>query len=168
MSALATVLTRAGACAALSAAVAWLFGPVPAMTTAAVWGLALARPLYELVGEAVHATRAAALADVEGRHFAHAGFPIEVIEDDEARWLRAAQVQRVLADPAEESAFARRFGPTGSRAGARGRWYVRDEALVDYLQRSSRAMDARRNGLRLFVEREVIGPHRRARDRGAP
>jgi hypothetical protein len=28
-------------------------------------------------------------------------------------------------------------------------------------------MDSRRNGLRLFVQRQVIDPHRRARERAA-
>jgi hypothetical protein len=161
----ATWLLRGLACA-IAAAVMWrALGAIGLVVTAPLWGIAFARPLIELTGAFWQRGRAAALHDLEGRHFAFAGITIDVIETEDARWLRAADVQRVLGDRGDEAAFARRLGPGQALAPKPGRWYLRDEALWDYLEQSSQAMDARRNRLRLFVQRDVIDPHRRARRR---
>jgi hypothetical protein len=161
-----TPLALAGRVAAclLGAALAWRFlGPIGLVVTAPLWGIAFARPLIEAFGAFRRTAQHAALRDLEGRHFAHAGTSIDVIETDDARWLRAAHVQRVLADRSDEAAFARRLGPGQALEPRPGRWYLRDEALWEYLEQSSQAMDNRRNSLRLFVQRDVINPHRRAR-----
>lgn len=161
-----TPLAIAGRIAACTLAL-WLawrgLGPIGIAVTAPLWGIAFARPLIEAFGAFRRTAQHAALRDLEGRHYAHAGTSIDVIETDDARWLRAAHVQRVLGDRSDETAFARRLGPGQALEPRPGRWYLRDEALWEYLEQSSQAMDNRRNSLRLFVQRDVIDPHRRAR-----
>lgn len=162
-----TLAWRIVACAGVSAAL-WIYlGAAVAVPSAVLWGVALARPLMELTTGLAQGLRAVAYRDVEGHYYMHAGQPVEVLETDDARWLRAAALQRLLGDTNREDVFARRFGPGASRDGRRGRVYLRDEAVLAYLAQSSQAMSARRNGLRLFVEREVIDPHRRRRRAGA-
>lgn len=143
---------------------AWrVLGPIGLVVTAPLWGIAFARPLIETLGTLRRTARDAALRDLQGRHYAHAGVSIDVIETEDARWLRAAHVQKLLGDRADEAAFARRLGPGQALEPKPGRWYLRDEAVWEYLENSSQAMDARRNGLRLFIQRDIIHPHRRAR-----
>lgn len=156
---------RAAACALATWLVWRTLGPVGLVLTAPLWGVAFARPLLEAFSAMGRTARHAALADLEGRHFAHAGVRIDVIETEDARWLRAADVQRVLGDRSDEAAFARRLGPGHALEPRPGRWYLRDGALWEYLEHSSQAMDTRRNSLRLFVQRDVMDPHRRARRR---
>jgi|APTNR8051073442_1049403.scaffolds.fasta_scaffold71643_2 hypothetical protein len=158
---------RLAVCIAASVAVYATLGGVVAVFTIPLWGVLLARPLIELASDLRQRVRGAALRDVEGRHFRWAGFPIDVAETADARWLRASQVQRILGDTAPEEAFARRAGAGQQLELRPGQWYVKDSGLVDYLDRSQLAMDSRRNGLRLFVQRQVIDPHRRARERAA-
>jgi hypothetical protein len=160
-----TFALRIALCAAVCGLAWWLLGPAAALLSLALLGVLLAKPLIELTSASVGRVRDAALQDLEGHHYAHAGFPLEVIETPDARWLRAAPVQRLLGDTAPEASFARRMGPGEQLEPRPGRWYVRDEALASYLDRSPQAMDKRRNGLRLFIQREIIDPHRRARRR---
>jgi hypothetical protein len=159
---------RAAACAAATALAWWMLGAIGLAVTAPLWGIAFARPLIDAASAFTHSARHAALRDIEGRHYAHAGVGIDVIETEDARWLRAADVQRVLGDRSPEPRFARRLGAGQALEPKPGRWYLRDEAVWDYLEQSSQAMDARRNAFRLFVQRDIIDPHRRARrQRGA-
>jgi hypothetical protein len=166
-----TPLSLTGRLAACCAAVAlgwWMLGPIGLAVTAPLWGIAFARPLIDAASAFTRSAQHAALRDLEGRHYAHAGVSIDVIETEDARWLRAADVQRVLGDRSPEPAFARRLGPGQALEPRPGRWYLRDGALWEYLEHSSQAMDARRNSLRLFIQRDIIDPHRRARrQRGA-
>lgn len=159
-----TLAWRAAACAAVSGVLWYYLGLAVAVPTAVLWGVALAKPILEVTADLVGHLRSASLRDVEGVHYAHAGKSVEVIEDDDARWLRAAHIQRLLGDPATEAVFAHRFGADGSRREGRDRWYVRDEALIDYLEQSD-TVNARRNALRLFVLRDVMNPHRHRRRR---
>lgn len=125
----------------------------------------LAQPLIEIGANEVRRIRRLAYRDVEGVYFEHAGFPIRVVETEHARWLRAAQVQRVLGDNAREEVFARRLGAEATVFDGQKGWFLRDQGLLDYLERSPKALEARRNGLRLFLRREVIDPHRRRQAR---
>lgn len=157
-------LAGRGLACALATWLGWqALGPVGLVVTAPLWGIAFARAVIEAAAAFGRRAQHAALRDLEGRHYAHAGVSIDVIETEDARWLRAAHVQRVLGDRSPEQAFVRRLGPGHALEPRPGRWYLRDGALWEYLEQSGQAMDARRNGLRLFVQRDVIDPHRRAR-----
>lgn len=155
---------RSVVCTAVSAPIAYWMGPAVALPTAALWGVLLAKPLFDVSASLVQQVRARSYAGVEGVYYQHAGRRVEVIEDDDARWLRASTVQQLLGDRAREAVFAHRFGPGGSRCEDRQRWFVRDEALIDYLEDSD-SIDPRRNALRLFVLRDVLNPHRHRRRR---
>jgi len=158
-----TFIFRIGLCLGLAALAWWALGPAAGVLSLALLGLLLARPLIDLASASVRGVRRVALQPLEGRHYAHAGVSLEVIETPDARWLRAAPVQRLLGDTSPEERFARRLGPADHLQPQPGRWYVRDQALADYLDRSPAAMDTRRNSFRLFIQRDIIDPHRRAR-----
>ncbi len=158
-----TFIVRIGLCLGLAALAWWALGPAAGVLSLALLGLALARPLIDLASASVRGVRRASLQPLEGRHYAHAGVSLEVIETPDARWLRAAPVQRLLGDTSPEERFARRLGPADHLQPRPGQWYVRDQALADYLDRSPAAMDTRRNSFRLFIQRDIIDPHRRAR-----
>ena len=158
-----TFIFRIGLCLGLAALAWWALGPAAGVLSLALLGLLLARPLIDLASASVRGVRRVALQPLEGRHYAHAGVSLDVIETADARWLRAAPVQRLLGDTSTEERFARRLGPADHLEPKPGRWYVRDQALADYLDRSPAAMDSRRNSFRLFIQRDIIDPHRRAR-----
>ena len=161
-----TFIVRIGLCLGLAALAWWGLGPaagVLSLALLALLGLLLARPLIDLASASVRGVRRVALQPLEGRHYAHAGVSLDVIETADARWLRAAPVQRLLGDTSPEERFARRLGPAEHLEPRPGHWYVRDQALADYLDRSPAAMDTRRNSFRLFIQRDIIDPHRRAR-----
>ena len=162
---LRALLLRAAVCALVTAGLYATLGWPFALLSLVGWGFLLAEPLYEVAASGARRTRHQALHDATGLHFEHAGYPIRVLETEHERWLRASQLQAALGGDRPEEVFARRFGGEAQRFDGEPGWYLRDEAVADYLGRSNVAMDARRNGLRLFVQREVIDPHRRAKPR---
>ncbi len=171
MSLLLSLVLRLAACSA----VAWLawrwLGTAGLVYSGPLFGLALARPLVDALGAWWRTTRRLAYGDLQGRHYAHRGTPIDVLEDaDHVRWLSTADLRRVLPGlPAD--AVLGRLWPAGLQTVAgRGRTRggvprISAEALAAYLAKSTEPDSLR---LRRWLEREVAFPARRRRLRAPP
>jgi len=138
-----------------------LDGPIGLLIASPGWGALLARPLLDGAGDAWRGVRRLAWRGVEGRHYAHRGRRIDVVEDaDGQRFLRLAHLRVVLQGLPSDEALARRFQGRMLRHGSPGRPYLRDDALIEYLA-PAQTPDALR--LRHWVEKDVAGPGRRRR-----
>ncbi|MEO7150175.1 MAG: hypothetical protein ABIX46_00455 [Burkholderiaceae bacterium] len=169
MSLLLTLALRFAGCSA----VAWLawrwLGAAGLVYSGALFGLALARPLVEAAGAWWRTTRRWAYGDLDGRHYAHRGTPIDVVEDtDHVRWLRTDDVRRVIGGLPGDPALARLY-PDGVRrdpprraALATGSARISAEALADYLRKSTAPASLR---FARWLERDVAHAARRLRER---
>jgi hypothetical protein len=152
---------------ALGAAVAWcawrLGGLTTMVGTLPLFGVLLARPLIDLASALRHAARAAVWRPLEGRHFVFRGTPVQVLEDDDhRRWVRAADVRRVIGHTASNGALALSY-PQGWRSmGRPAEPHFSDEALIAHLAKET-SPDALR--FRRWAEREIAFPAQRLRGR---
>jgi hypothetical protein len=158
-----SIALRLGACGLL----AWLawrqLGATGLAVSAPAFGIALARPLIELAGALRDAMRRSHLRDVEGRHYAFRGHRMQVIEDaDRRRWVRLADVRAVVGFTASDGALAISYPDGVRRLGRPAEPHVGEEALLAHLLKE-RSPEAAR--LRRWVEREVVFPARRERER---
>ncbi len=155
---------------AAAGAVTWLvwrwLGAVGLAVCAPLFGVLLARPLIDLAGEMTHGTRALALRDVQGHHYAFKGRWLHVVEDDdEVRWVRASHLRKVLAGLPSGARLLHLWPERARRLGRRGEVYLADEAVLEMLARSTSAEALR---FRVWVERELVRPARMRRDRLRP
>ena len=160
---LASIALRLAGCALLS----WLawrsFGLVALVTTLPLFGIALARPLLELASELRHQMRRAHWRDVEGRHYAYRGRTVRVVEDaDRRRWVRLAAIRAIVGVTAGDGALAIAYPGAVLAIGRPPLPHLRDDALVAHLEKE-RSAEATR--LRHWVEREIVFPARRERER---
>lgn len=158
-----TIVVRLTLCLLVSW-IAWHFlGTVSLVGTAPLYGVALARPLLDLASAIRHEMRRAQWRDVEGRHFAFKGRTVHVIEDDDhQRWVRIADVRAIVGFTTGDGALRITY-PNGWRLlGQPAEPYMSDEALLAHLgkERSPKALRLRR-----WVEREIVFPARRQRER---
>lgn len=150
-------------CAAVSWTV-WHFGGVAVMVmTAPLYGVALARPLIDLMSELRHGAHVAVWRSVEGRHFAFRGTPVQVLEDaDHVRWIRAADVRRIVGYTASHGALALSY-PNGWRVmGQPPETHFAEDALITHLSKESSPEALR---FRHWAEREIVFPAQRRRER---
>ena len=127
--------------------VAWLAwryaGAFGLVFSAPLFGLALAKPLVDAFGAALGLTRRLAYRHVSGRHYAHHGMAIDIVDDPaRVRWLKTADVRKVIqalpSDPVLERLFPaglRSMPGPGPAAGSTMR--ISAEALADYLAKST-------------------------------
>ena len=162
-----TALFRIAWRLALCAGIGWLVwrigGLVPMVAVAPLVGIALAKPLLDLASDLRHQANARALKPVQGRHFVFRGTPVDVIEDaDHRRWVRAADVRRIIGTTATDGALALTY-PSGWRQfGRPGTPYFSDDALVAHLTKE-RSPEALR--FLHWVERDIAFPAQRVRER---
>lgn len=160
---LATLALRSGLCALVS----WLAwrtaGATGFVTSLALWGLALARPLIDLAGELHRTMREAVWGGLEGRHHSFRGVPVQVLEDDDGRcWIRVADVRRIVGFTAGDGALALSY-PQGWRLfGRPPQPHLSTEALLAHLGKEAAPVALK---FRHWVEREVDFPARRRRER---
>jgi hypothetical protein len=160
---LATIALRLAVCVAISwAAWRWL-GPGSMVSTLVLFGILLARPLIELAGALRDGMKQVQLAAVEGRHYAFRGRAVQVLDDaDRRRWVRLADVRAIVGFTASDGALAIAYPDGVRRLGRPAEPHVSEEALLAHLLKE-RAPEAVR--LRLWVEREIVFPARRERER---
>jgi hypothetical protein len=160
---LARIALRLTLCAAVSWLV-WRFGGLAAMVgTVPLYGVLLARPLLDLASELRHHSRALVWRKLEGRHFAFKGIPVQVLEDDAyRRWVRAADVRRIVGFTASDGALALTYPNGWRRLGAPAQPHFSDEALLVHLAKETSPEALR---FRHWVEREIAFPARRLRQR---
>lgn len=156
------VALRAPVCA-LATWLAWRgLGPVGLVVTAPVWGIALARPLIDIGAGSAGSLRALALRDVEGEFYAFQGRWIHVHEDEDGRWLRAAHVRRVVPGWPDDGVLLRLHPDGCRRLGRVAALYVGTAAVLAVLDR---AQAARTLKFKLWIERELVLPLRKRRER---
>lgn len=157
------IVLRVALCAAVSWGVWRIGGLVPMVSTAPLWGIALARPLIELASELHHRLRAHVWKPLEGRHFVFRGIPVQVLEDDDhRRWVRAADVRRIVGRTASNGALALTYPDGWRRFGQPAEPHFSDEALIAHLAKESSPEALR---FRHWAEREIAFPARRVRER---
>lgn len=140
----------------------WL-GPGGLALTSPLVAYALTRPLASLLSGGVRWSVSRAYRRVQGRHYAFHDISLDVIEDDEqCRWMRAADIRRVLAGFPRDEVLARVLDASQQRAGPNPTpgLYVSVEALGPLLERTEQPL-ARR--FKHWVQREVEGPSGSAR-----
>lgn len=165
---------RALLCLGLSALVYRTLGLIPALSTAVVWGFALAKPLIELASELLHRLRVAAWRDLEGRHHSVAGHPMRVVEEGADAWLHLGDLRRALdLDDDAGADLAAQVAPF------RGRWralgprlepHVRADTALEWMAAHPRGMEPRWGRLRKHIERDIVHPaaRRAGRDAASP
>jgi hypothetical protein len=159
----ATIAVRLAGCTFVSWAVWRWLGPAPMVATAPLFGVALARPLIDLASELRRAMQHAHWRDVQGEHYAFRGRPVRVVEDVEhVRWVRLADVRAIVGFTASDGALALAYPEGLRRLGRPGEPHLRDEALLAHLGKE-RSPEALR--LATWVEREIVYPARRRRER---
>ena len=160
---LATIALRLALCTAISWAVWRWFGLSTMVPTLALFGILLARPLLDLAGALRDGMKHAQLSAVEGRHYAFRGRAVQVLDDaDRRRWVRLADVRAIIGFTANDGALAIAYPDGVRQLGRPAEAHISEEALVAHL-RKERAPEAVR--LRVWVEREIVFPARRERER---
>ena len=160
---LSTIAIRLALCAAATWAL-WRLGfNTGLLFMAGVVGIFLARPLMDLAIAIWHEMRRANWRELEGRHFAFKGRPISVVEDaDHQRWVRLADVRAVAGFTASDAALKITYPRGWSLCGRPPEMHLSDEALLTHLTKERSPAGAR---LRHWVEREIVFPTRRQRER---
>lgn len=150
-------------CIAVAYALWRLLGAVGWVVSAPLFGVLLARPILELVGDLRDATKSMAYARVAGRHFEHRGFRLDIVEDGRHhRWVSLADVRKLITSLPRDASLRRQF-PQGlcDDATIRGS-RIHADALLAYLARST---DGDALKLRNWLEREVVLPAAKLRQR---
>ena len=130
---------------------------------AGLYGVCLARPLLDLANAIRHEMRRAQWRDVQGRHFSFRGHAVHVLEDDDSPALDPS-----LGRPHDRRLHRQRRGaaltyPNGWRlCGRPASPHLSDQALLAHLAKERAPAAAK---LRHWVEREIVFPARRQRDR---
>jgi len=144
----------------------WL-GAVGLAVGAPLLGVALARPILDLLGMARHKTSELVYRDVSGRHFVHRGQMLDIADDAaQFRWLRISDVRKLVPGlPADET--LQQLRPDGVQLGEirkRQPARIQAEALLELL---AKAQDPDTLKFKQWLAQEVVFPaaQRRARRR---
>ena len=159
-----SILLRILACAGVTYLVWRQIGTVGVVTCAPLFGIALARPIMDFIGESVWFGRRLAMRDLEGRHFEYKGKLVDVVEDtDNYRWLRLDDIRHIVKGlPADQ--VLEKLLPKGlQRMEPSAYQRIKADALLDNLQKSTDPSTIR---FKTWIEREVVFPARKQRDKG--
>ena len=160
---LRTIALRLALCALVAWAM-WRSG-LGAFTVvvAGLVGVALAKPLIDLASAVRHQLRRANWREVEGRHYAFRGSAVRVHTDEQfRRWVRLADVRRAVGFTASDASLQVTYPHGFRRIGRAAEPHLSDEALLAHLAKERAPESAR---MRLWVEREIVFPARRERER---
>jgi hypothetical protein len=159
------VALRLLSCAAFTWLVWRWLGVVSLVLCAPLFGVALARPVLEMVGNTVLLAKRLGYRKINGRHFEHQGRSIDIADDDEGyRWLKTEDVRKVVAGLPTDPVLVRLFPGEVRPGAAREVPRMKAEALDAYLAKATEAGSLR---FRLWLQREVILPARLRRERGS-
>jgi hypothetical protein len=158
------------ACYGLCALLAWQL-PYPFSLIAALpLFMAIRLGLADGMGWLWEGLRALKWHDREGQHYSFAGVPLTVHDDGHQCWLHEHGVRQLLAlerDP--ESAFKARFSNQWRQSqelGQRGKGlWINASALHQWLAEAPERLDPKRVRLRTYIDREILQPARRRRER---
>jgi hypothetical protein len=148
-------------CCAASYAMWLRFGPTGLAMAAPVFGVALARPLIDLVAEFSVLTKHAALGDLQGRNFSFRGLRLDIAEhDDGYRWISMRDVRKVLPALPRDAVLRSRFPADLRHDESLQGERIRAEALLDYLRKATETDSIK---FRNWLEKDVVFPAARAR-----
>ena len=159
------ILLRLALCCVASYVMWWKWGATGLAVSAPIFGVALARPIIDLVAEFSLLAKSVALADLEGRNFEFRGLRLDVAEyTDGYRWIALRDVRKVLPALPRDAVLRAQFpqdlvhdtGVKGER--------IRAEALLAYLRKATEVEAIK---FRNWVERDVVFPARRGRGEAA-
>jgi hypothetical protein len=128
-------------------------------------GLVAPRLGVRWIDEMVLAIRSLFWSREQGRFHAFAGVPLDIDDDGRYMWLAAEGLQRVLGTSEPEAALAARHAGHWQRT-ADGVLLLRVDAVVQNLNTMARRHDPRVQRLRHYLERQVLFPAQRRRERG--
>lgn len=153
---LAIVGLRLLGCGAIAFLLWKAIGAAGLAVSAPLFGLALAKPIYQLVADLRQSAKALAYSDVEGNYYEHRGYSMKVIEDEgHHRWLCVRDLRKVVAALPSEAVLQRSF-PQGLRhERAFHGPAIRADALLAYLEKSTSTESIK---LRIWLEKDVLHP----------
>ncbi len=102
----------------------------------------------------------------EGRFHAFAGIPLQIEDDGRHVWLGGDGLQRVLGTRDSDEVLAARLAGQWRRA-PDGELLLRVDAVLHWLAMMPRRHEPRVQKLRHYLERDVLLPAQRRRQRGA-
>ena len=102
-----------------------------------------------------------------GTHYAFGDVPLDIREDEDAVWIEAEGVRRVLGNWEPDGVFLSRVATTQWWRDGRRLW-LRVDAVIQHLVEAPERMDPRRVRLRLYLERQVLFPFNERRRRSDP
>jgi hypothetical protein len=129
-------------------------------------GIALARPIQDLLSELHFAGKEHALADLQGKYWSHRGVRVSIEHDDSGmRWLLATDVRKLLPGLPRDEVLQRQFGGRCGVVDGHGGFRIRGDALAEYLLKST---DAASLKLKRWLDHEVLGGAKNPRMRKPP
>lgn len=161
---LLNIILRLAACFTVSYLAYRQIGPTTMMLTLPLWGAALARPIIEGVPALLRWAGHLHLQAWDGRYYEFDGRQVRVVTIGETLWFAEPDVVAILGGTPEalRSKVGRNeYGPLGE-----GRLMGFPEQALRRLLNGDASPQALR--FRLWMEREVIFPHREHLRRHAP
>jgi hypothetical protein len=155
------VLGAGAAAAVMYWAYRWL-GPAGLVYAAPLLGLALAKPIVELLAAYPRLVTRLVLRKVNGRYFEYRGAALDIHIDERATcWISTADLRKIVALPTDP--VLKRLYPMQCRElGKPVAWRLGGEALIDYLGRST---EVDMTKFSFWVEKNVVTPARNKRKR---
>jgi len=161
-----TLLVRLLLGAATAAAVMdWAYrwqGPIGLVYGAPLLGLALAKPIVELLAAYPRLVTRLVLRKVNGRYFEYRGASLDIHIDERATcWISTGDLRKIVALPTDP--VLRRLYPLQCRElGQPVAWRLGGEALIEFLGRST---DVDKTRFSAWIEKDVVTPARNKRKR---
>ena len=157
----AMTLVRMALCAAVSWLVWRYLGIIPAVATAALWGVALARPVMEFTVYFYDWVNRSPLAAWQGRYYNFNGVHLRVMPVAQALWIVDRDIFQVLGEK-PTLLLPDQFDATEYGQIEGTRFYGFSEAGLERLLIQHPHSESAR--LLIWLRREVFFPHRRRLD----
>ena len=132
--------------------------------SAPVWGLLLARPLFELGETLTQSIKQSAWEETGIERHSFGGDPVRVTHIDGFVWIVDTDLLAILGEKPSEQSRRRAHPARYARLPGNRLWGYSEDAVLSLLA-SSRHRDAHK--LRLYLERQVFLPARRKREDAA-
>jgi hypothetical protein len=160
----ASVAVRLALCGALTAVAYRALGAIAFALCAPLFGVALANPIMQALGQLPRAARLAKYHGFEGRYYEHKGRQVVVHEDfDRFRWLEVNNIRKLVPDLPVNARLAALHGKAFVEGGKDQGPLIRAEELVAQLSQINQPEALR---LRTWLEKEVVIPASKLRSRG--
>lgn len=159
----ASLALRLSVCLAVCFALWRFLGPIGLAVSAPLFGVLLAKPLFELADELRLSAKTLAYFEIEGRNFEHRGFRLDIAEDDRRhRWISINDVRKLIPSLPRPAVLRAQFPDGVQEDPAISGHRIHDDALLEYLAKST---DANSLKFRNWLEREVVLPGTQVRKR---